>query len=157
MTVAKLSGMPEVQVEFMAGHGLDDMTQAYWQARPEELTQKYREHYHSLRVLKPKLDEAKVKKLETRVMKRDDVIDALVENGKMKAEKIEFLTNEIESLSKNMEKLNARWEHFTATMNMNPNEMDALTEFIGKIRQTQSREAFQITAEDNKEVKELVK
>ncbi len=155
MSVAKLSGMPEVLVEFMAGHKMGEIAKAYNQFSLEEIAKIYREHYHALRVLKPKLDEAKVKKLETRVMKRDDVIDALVENGKMKAEKIEFLTNEVESLSQNVEKLNARWEPFTATMNMNPEEMDALTEFIGKIRQAQSREAFQITAEDNKEAKAI--
>ncbi len=102
MTVAKLSGMPEVQVEFMAGHGLDDMTQAYWQARPEELTQKYREHYHALRVLKPKLDEVKIRKLETTVMERDDIVRALVENGKIKGKEIERLTREMDSLSKNV-------------------------------------------------------
>ncbi len=33
--------------------------------------------------------------------------------------------------------------------------IDPLTEFISKIRQAQSREAFVIPAEDNKEAKEL--
>ncbi len=33
--------------------------------------------------------------------------------------------------------------------------IDALTEFIGRIQQAQSRGAFVITAEDNKEAKEL--
>lgn len=104
MTVAKLSGMADVAVEFMSGHGLDGTTQAYWQTNSKELTDLYRKHYDSLRVLKPKLDEEKVKKLETRVMKRDDVIDALIENGKMKEAKIDYLSGEIKTLNERVER-----------------------------------------------------
>jgi integrase len=104
MTVAKLSGMPEVAVEYMAGHKLDRTTQAYWQTNLDELLELYKKHYHALRVLKPTIDEAKIKELETRVLKRDDLIDRLLENSKMKDEKIEQLEAKISEMAKRIER-----------------------------------------------------
>ncbi len=47
------------------------------------------------------------------------------------------------------------WNHFTSTMNMNTEEMAALTEFIGKIPQAQSREAFKISSENREDTSQL--
>jgi integrase len=69
-------------------------------------------------------------------------IDSLVREGYVKDYKIEFLEKEVKSLSQNVTKLNAKFEHLTAWMNMSGEEMDKLFEFIGKIHQAQSREAF---------------
>jgi len=108
MTVAKLDGMPEVAVEYMAGHKLGGTIRAYWQERPEELLELYKKHYHALRVLKPALDEVKLKELEDKVMKREDLIDQLLQNSKMKDEKIKALAEELEEIKKRL----ARWEKF---------------------------------------------
>jgi len=108
MTVAKLSGMPEVAVEYMAGHKLDRTTEAYWQTRAEtELRELYRKHYNALRVLKTAVDEEKVKELETKVVKRDDVIDALIENGKVKEKKIHELEEQYAKLNQQVGSIQA--------------------------------------------------
>lgn len=108
MTVAKLSGMPEVAVEYMAGHKLDKTTEAYWQTKAEtELQELYRKHYNALRVLKTAVDEEKVKELETKVVKRDDMIDALIENGKAKEKKIRELEEQFANLNQQVGSIQA--------------------------------------------------
>jgi uncharacterized coiled-coil protein SlyX len=87
----------------MAGHKLDKTTQAYWQTRAEtELVELFAKHYHALRVLKSTIDEAKVKELESKVYKREDVIDALVQNGKNKDEKIAELETKLNKLEEGL-------------------------------------------------------
>jgi integrase/recombinase XerD len=99
MTVAKLAGMPEIAVEFMSGHTLKSTDVAYWQASTDELKKLYAEHYAALRVIYPVVDQVKVRELEGRVNKREDVIDALIANGKNKDEKLAELTHKVELLS----------------------------------------------------------
>jgi integrase len=129
MTVAKLDGMPEVAVEYMAGHKLDRTTQAYWQDRGDELLNLYKKHYHGLRVLKPAIDEVKVKELETRVLKRDDVIDALIENSKNKDKKIEQLEKRISRFEKDF----YRFMEMAERLEKRFDEMDKQRQVVAKV------------------------
>jgi len=105
MTVAKLSGMNEKAVKFMAGDRLDKATMAQWMARPEELKQLYQEHYHALRVLSPKPDIEKIRELEEGIKDRDETIRALVENSRFKEEKLKRLEEELRKLREDYDKM----------------------------------------------------
>jgi len=107
MNVAKLSGMNEKAVKFMAGDRLDKSTMAFWMARPEELKELYRRHYHVLRVLSPKPETEKIRELEEDIKDRDETIRALAENGRLKDERLKRLEEELRKLREDYDKMTA--------------------------------------------------
>ena len=144
MTVAKLSGMADVAVEYMAGHKLDKTTQTYWQTRADtELRDLYAKHYDDLRALKPKVDTEKIKQLETRVIKREDIIDQLVENGKYK-------DTEIKEMSEQVQQLTERMEGFEAFVNR-------MRELDEEIQAKKGKEVFKDVIEQDREAREIEK
>jgi len=105
MNLAKLSGMNEKAVKFMAGHKLDETTMAHWMARPEELKELYRKHYHALRVLSPKPDTEKIRALEEDIKDKNKTIRALIENSRLKEEKLKRLEEELKNLREDYDKM----------------------------------------------------
>jgi len=91
----------------MAGDRLGKTTMAHWMARPEELKELYRKHYHALRVLSPKPDTEKIRELEEGIKDKDETIRALVENSRLKEEKLKRLEEELRKLREDFDKMMA--------------------------------------------------
>lgn len=98
MSILKTNGMNNTAVEYLAGHTLPTTEQAYWQVRTEELRKMYKKYMKHIS-LSPQLDTEKLEILEYESKKKEDVISALIENGKHKEQRITQLTTQLDKVS----------------------------------------------------------
>ena len=97
ISILKTNGMNNMAVEYLAGHSLSSTEGAYWQVRTEELRKLYKKFMKYIS-LSPQLDSEKLELLEYESKKKEDVISALIENGKAKEERISQLTNQLNKI-----------------------------------------------------------
>lgn len=102
-SILKLAGMNDAVVEYMAGHNIGETQRAYWLARTDELRDLYEKHEVHLSVFAQKVEVQRLEKLEQRVLSKDDQIRLLVENGRLKEEKLARLNSEVKELTRRME------------------------------------------------------
>ena len=131
MSVLKLAGYNEEAVEFRAGHELSEQRQAYWLTRPEELRERFRKHYDSLRIKgTTQFDIQEVKKLRDMLAEKEITVQALAENGKLKVIELQRLREQLEEQRKTINKIEQSYGK----------ELDSLTKKYDNIKKFLEKE-----------------
>jgi len=109
ISILKTNGMNNMAVEYLAGHSLSTTEQAYWQVRTEELRKMYKQYMKHVS-LSPQIGTEKLEILEYESKKKEDVISALIENGKHKEQRITQLTTQLDKVSEVLGKVESEMD-----------------------------------------------
>ncbi|MEM3697842.1 MAG: site-specific integrase [Candidatus Bathyarchaeia archaeon] len=106
ISILKTAGCPNVAVEYMVGHAVPDTEKAYWQVRVEELKNLYKKYEKHISI-SGMIDTEKLETLEQDAKRKSELIEVLLENGKLKDQKISELTQTLDQIKNQLNYLDS--------------------------------------------------
>lgn len=106
ISILKTAGMNNTAVEYLCGHTVPETEKAYWQVRTDELKRLYKKYEKYLSV-SGMVDTEKLEALEQETKRRGDLIEVLLENSKLKDQKIAQLANTLNEIKNELSRLDS--------------------------------------------------